>query len=162
MPGEGNSVTSPRSTVIRGCDDTRSCTRREKTSRSTASAAPAGTLASSAQARSRLPSARNSALSRPWALHEFGGLEGIAADQLGQPVRLMRRGRDHRAHLADDYGDATFGQGPGRFTPGEPSADHRHSGGFPRGWVAVHRTREPLGLGHVDPASSGSSTTSLC
>ena len=40
----------------------------EKISRSTASAVPPGTRAASAQGSSRLPSARNSALSRPWAL----------------------------------------------------------------------------------------------
>jgi hypothetical protein len=68
MPGEGRSMASSLTTLMSRCPTTRSCTSRENTSRSTASAVPPGTRASSAQGSSTLPSARSSALSNPWAL----------------------------------------------------------------------------------------------
>ena len=67
MPGLGSAVTSSRTTVTRGCDVTRSCTPSENTSRSTVSALPPGTRASSAALRTTEPSRRISALSRPCA-----------------------------------------------------------------------------------------------
>ncbi len=68
IPASGSSVASSRTILIRGCDWIRSSTSRAKTSRSTASAVPPGTRASSAQGRSMLPRRRSSALSRPCAV----------------------------------------------------------------------------------------------
>src|SRR2546425_82088 len=66
-PGDSSSVTSPRSSVIRGWPVTRSCTACANAARSTARAAPPGTRAASAAASTMLPSRRISALSRPCA-----------------------------------------------------------------------------------------------
>ncbi len=67
IPGDGNAVTSSRTTVIRGWAVTRRVTSSLNTCRSTASAAPPGTRASSATSTNRLPNSRSSALSKPWA-----------------------------------------------------------------------------------------------
>ena len=67
-PGDGSPAASSCTTVMFGCAVTRSCTAWEKISRSTARAVPPGTRARSAHGSSRLPSARSSALRRPWAL----------------------------------------------------------------------------------------------
>ncbi len=64
----GRPATSPRSTVISGCAESRRVTSAENTSRSTASAPPAGTSASAAAAIITLPSRRISQCSRPTAL----------------------------------------------------------------------------------------------
>ena len=64
----GCDVTSPRRMLISGCDAIASVTRDENRSRSTASAAPAGTRASSAHRMMSDPSRRISSFSRPTAL----------------------------------------------------------------------------------------------
>ena len=55
---------------------------------------------------------------------ELGGFEGVAADELGEPIGLVGRGRHHRAHLVQGDIDPALGERPGRFRPGQPSADH--------------------------------------
>src|SRR3954469_16955673 len=65
---DGMEVTSPLRMLIKGCPPIASVTRDEKTSRSTASAAPAGTRASSAHRMTNDPSRRISSLRRPTAL----------------------------------------------------------------------------------------------
>src|SRR4051794_13811401 len=61
-------VTSPRRMLISGCDAIASVTRDENKSRSTASAAPAGTRVSSAARMISDPRRRISSFSRPTAL----------------------------------------------------------------------------------------------
>ena len=63
----GGAVISPRSIVISGCASSRAVTAAEKTSRSTASAPPAGTAAPTAASIITEPSARISQCKRPTA-----------------------------------------------------------------------------------------------
>jgi hypothetical protein len=70
VPGDGGgtAVISSRRTVMRGSVASRAATSRENTSRSTASAAPAGTRATSAAAMTTESRRRISSLMRPTAL----------------------------------------------------------------------------------------------
>ena len=52
------------------------------------------------------------------------GAETVGADQFGQPVGDMGRRGLFRPHLVQDHRNATAGQLPGRFRPGETAADH--------------------------------------
>ena len=70
-PFSGMLDTSPSSTVMRGCVLILSVTSRLKPSRSTASAPPASTRCSSAQARIRDPQRRSSSLSSPTAFSSW-------------------------------------------------------------------------------------------
>ena len=70
---------------------------------------------------------------------QFHGFEGVAADQFGQTIGLMRRGPDRGAHLVQGYPDAPLGERPRRFRAGKTSAD---DGGV-----------------HASVTSSGSATT---
>ena len=54
---------------------------------------------------------------------ELHRLEGIAADELGEAIGLMRRRHADRAHLAQRDRDAALGQRPGGLAAGEPASD---------------------------------------
>ena len=59
----------------------------------------------------------------------FDGLEGVAADQLGEQVGLVGRRGAPGAHLHQRDTHAAFGERPGGFATGEAAADH--GGGQP-------------------------------
>ena len=54
------------------------------------------------------------------------GAEGVGADQLGQAVRLVRRGAHHGPHLVQHDGNPGRGDLPGALRAGEAAADHVH------------------------------------
>ena len=70
--------------------------------------------------------------------HGIVGAERVGADQLGQPVGLVRLGRAHGPHLVQHHGHAAPCQLPGGFAPGEATADDMdgwgHGIGPMRGW----------------------------
>ena len=74
-----------------------------KRSRSTARAAPAGTRLASAARMTSDPSRRISSLSKPDGVIELVAAEGVAADELGEPIRLVHRRRPHRPHLVQRH-----------------------------------------------------------
>ncbi len=73
---------------------------------------------------------------------EVGGLEGVAADELGQAAGLVGRRGHRRAHLVELDVDPPLGEGPRGFRAREPPADD--------------------GDGHVAATSSASITTTRC
>ena len=72
---------------------------------------------------------------------EVDRFEGVAADQLGQPVGVMGRRLHRRPHLVQGHPDAALRERPGRLRAGETAAD---DGGV-----------------HASATSSGSARTSL-
>ena len=54
---------------------------------------------------------------------EVDGFEGVAADQLGQPVGVVGRRLDRRPHLVQGHPDAALRERPGRLRAGETAAD---------------------------------------
>ena len=60
------------------------------------------------------------------------GTEGIGADQLGQPVGLVRLGLPLGPHLVQHDGDAAAGELPGGLRAGEAAADDMDGGGHGR------------------------------
>jgi hypothetical protein len=54
------------------------------------------------------------------------GAEGIGADELGQPVGLVRLGAAYAPHLVQHHGHARRRELPGRFASGQASADDVH------------------------------------
>ena len=56
-------------------------------------------------------------------VHRIVGAEGVGADQLRQPVGLMRLGAAQRPHLMQHHAMPGPGELPGRFAAGEPAAD---------------------------------------
>ena len=70
--------------------------------------------------------------------------EGVAADQLADPVGAMRRSPHDRTHLDQRNLHPPLGQRPGCLAAGQPAADYRSGGA------------------HVRAASSGSVTSSRC
>src|SRR5262245_62994464 len=65
----------------------------------------------------------------PYGVIELVSTKGIAADELGELIRLVDRRRAHRAHLMERDALAPLGRLPGRFTAGEaPSDDVYHAG----------------------------------
>ena len=72
---------------------------------------------------------------------EIDGLEGVAADELTEPIGAMRRCRHRRTHFVQRYLNAALRQRPGSLRAGETAAD---DGGV-----------------HASAASSGSATTTL-
>ncbi len=54
---------------------------------------------------------------------EFVAAEGVAADELGETVGLVHRGRPHRPHLVEDDRHIERRRLPGGFAPGQAAAD---------------------------------------
>jgi hypothetical protein len=50
--------------------------------------------------------------------------EGVGADELGKPVRLVGVGAAQGAHLVEDHRNAGLRDLPGRLRTGKPAADH--------------------------------------
>ena len=115
---------------MRGCAVTRSCTRRRRRR----GPPPAPRRPARAPRRrsgaAGCPAARSSALSRPWALVSSALLEGVAADQLGEPVGLVRRRAPDRAHLDERDLDAALGERPGGFAAREARRRRRSRSGW--------------------------------
>jgi len=57
-------------------------------------------------------------------VRQFDRFEGVAADELGQPVGLVRGRGAVGPHLVERDGNAALGQRPGGLAPREPAADH--------------------------------------
>ena len=53
----------------------------------------------------------------------FDRFEGVAADQLGEAVGLMRRRYPHGAHLVEGHTQPSLGKRPGGLAAGETAAD---------------------------------------
>ena len=114
-------------------------------SRSTASAAPAGTRLASAARITSDPRRRISSLSRPTALSSLSPRKELLQHQLGEPVGLVNRGRPRRPHLVQRHRHAARGRLPGGFRTREaPADDANHvsgtlaSGGLaPGGWLGL-------------------------
>jgi hypothetical protein len=51
------------------------------------------------------------------------GAEGVGADQLGEPIGLVRVGAAHGPHLVQDHRHAASGELPGGLAAGESAAD---------------------------------------
>ena len=147
---------------------TRSCTAWEKSSRSTASAVPPGTRAASAHGSSRLPERPQLGLEQPVRVGELDRFEGVAADELGQPVGVVRRRLHRRPHLVQRHPDAALRERPGRLRAGETAADDggvhasaTSSGSASDELVAALEAGAGLALGladlllHADPAALG-------
>ena len=49
-------------------------------------------------------------------------LQGIAANEFGESVGLVRRGTEYRTHFMEKNRDAAFGKLIGRFRTGETAA----------------------------------------
>ena len=90
------------------------------TAHATGNACLVGTLQQQAAERAQL------GLEEAMRVLELDTLEGIGADQFGEPVGLVRRGGNHGAHLVQLDLDATPGEGPGCFAARESPADHRY------------------------------------
>ena len=52
--------------------------------------------------------------------------EGIAANELGKAIRLVRVGGTDRAHFIEDDVDAALGQLPGGFGTGQSASHNNH------------------------------------
>ena len=109
--------------LISGCDAIASVTRRREPSRSTASAAPAGTRALVGRAHDQRAEPPHLLLQEADGVIELVAAEGIGADELGEPIGLVDRGRLHRPHLVEHDGDAARRGLPGGFAPGQAAAD---------------------------------------
>jgi hypothetical protein len=55
---------------------------------------------------------------------EFGGLEGVAADQLRQAAGLMGRRLVHRPHFVETHLMTAIGESPGGFASGQAAANN--------------------------------------
>ena len=97
--------------------------RSAKRSRSTASAAPAGTRLASAARMTSEPSRRISSFSRPTALSSLSPRkELLQTSSASRSVLCTAVGRD-RPHLVERDRHAARGGLPGRFGAGQPAAD---------------------------------------
>ena len=54
---------------------------------------------------------------------ELVAAERVGADELGEPIGLVDRGRPHRPHLVEHHAHAERRRLPGGFGAGEPAAD---------------------------------------
>src|SRR6185437_10006050 len=81
----------------------------------------------------------------------FDRFEGVAADELGEAVGLVGRRHFHRAHFMQGYTEASFGERPGGFAAGQPTAHDMYGRSMLRPYV-------------VTSSASGadSSTTIVC
>ncbi len=120
----GMPATSPRSSVTSGSPASASVTAALKRSRSTASAPPAGSRVASPQQQDERAGAAHLLVQQADRV-VFGivGAEGVGADELRQPVGMVRVGRDLRAHLVQPDRDAGARDLPGGLAAGEPAAD---------------------------------------
>src|SRR5882672_8909532 len=59
-------------------------------------------------------------------VHRFDRFEGVAADQLGQGLGLMRRGHPDWAHLVQRHADATLGQRPRGLTTRQATTNDKY------------------------------------
>src|SRR6266550_5668668 len=59
-------------------------------------------------------------------VRRFDRFEGVAADEFGEALRLMRGRHLDRAHLVERYTDATLGEGPGGFAARKAAPDHSY------------------------------------
>ena len=108
---------------MRGCDVTRSCTAAEKTSRSTVSALPPGTRAASAHSRIMRAEQAHLGLEQAVRVGGLGALEGVRADELREPIGLVRFGAADGPHLVHDDVVPALGELPGGLAAGESAAD---------------------------------------
>ena len=129
----------------------RSCTASAKTSRSTVSACRRARAPGRPPRGSSEPSSAHLGLQQAVRVRRLGALEGVRADELGEPVGLVRGGRARGAHLVEDDPVAALGELPGRLAAGEPAADDR---GVPRSFawtVRIHRARAVESVRRRDP-----------
>ena len=98
-------------------------TSRANATRSTASAAPAGTRVASAARMHQRAEPPHLLLEQADGVVELVAAERIAADQLGERVGLVHGGRPHRPHLVERDGDAELRRLPRGFAPGQAAAD---------------------------------------
>ena len=122
-----------------GCEVTCWCTAREKdlaVNRQRGPARHPGDIGTGQQDTSQCAQLGLQQAVRVGEVHRF---EGVAADQLGQTIGLMRRSPDLGTHLVQGYPDATLRERPRRLRAGKTSAD---DGGV-----------------HASATSSGSATT---
>ena len=105
--------TSSRTIVMSGCVGERVGDVSANRSRSTASAAPAGTRLASAARMTSEPSRRISSFEQADGVIELVAAEGVAADELGEAVGLVDGGRPHRPHLVQRDRHAARGGLPG-------------------------------------------------
>ncbi len=100
-----------------------SVTVRANSSRSTASAAPAGTRAMLGRVHDERVEPAHFFFEEADGIVELVAAERVAADQLGQPIGLVDFGRPNRPHFVDGDGNAARGRLPGRLTTGQAAAD---------------------------------------
>ena len=111
-------------------------------SRSTASAVPPGTRASSAHGEQDAAQRAQLGLEQAVRVGEVDRFEGVAADELGQPIGLVRGGPD--APAASRTGS------PGRRAPRAPRPPPSRRGRRRRRSRRRSRQRHLLGLGEHD------------
>ena len=124
-PSAGISRASSRTSSISGRAAIASVTRPAKTSRSIASASPAGTAAARAERIDERIEGFHLALQQPDGVARVVGAEGVRADELRAAVRLVRRGPDDRPHLVEAHAVPAPRQLPGALRAGEARADDR-------------------------------------
>ena len=122
-PGDGIRGTARRSTRISGCDSIAAVTPAANASRSTASAAPAGTRTRSATRHHQRSEPAHLLLQQADGVVELVAAKRIAADELGQPIRLVHRGRHDRPHLVDRHRHAERRRLPRGLAAGQAAAD---------------------------------------
>ena len=107
-------------------------TSAENGTRSMASALPAGTRVAVGGGDDQ--AARGAHLPMQQAdgiLLVVVGAEGVGADELGQPVRLVREGANDRPHLVQHHGHAHRRRLPGGLRAGETAADDMDGARWP-------------------------------
>ena len=115
--------TSSRTTVISGCAWIASVIACENRSRSTASAAPAGTRCASAARMHERAEPPHLLLQQADGVIELVAAKRVGADQLGETIGLVHGGRTHRPHLVQHDAHAERGRLPGGLGAREPAAD---------------------------------------
>ena len=115
----GIAVTSSREIVISGCVGSTRVTISANRSRSTASAAPAGTrlLGRPHHQRAETP---HLFFQQADGVVQLVAAEGIAADQFGEPIGLVNRRLPDRPHFVERNGNAPRGRLPGCLEPASP------------------------------------------
>ena len=92
-------------------------------SRSTASAAPAGTRVVVCGPHDDRAQAAHLVLEDADRVIELVAAKGIAADQFREAIRLVNRGRTYRAHLVEHDWHAKRSRLPGGLAAGQTAAD---------------------------------------
>ena len=84
-------------------------------------------------------------LEQPHRVLQGGAAEGVAADQLRQPIGTVHRGRPNRTHFVERNRDATRGDLPRRLAPRQSAPDdpdHRTSADVARQATSRDRPRD--------------------